>query len=187
MKKILFAFMVLSSMNTFAQKIELDKVEKGERFIICSLENVRSMSDKVVFKVGLSVGQNKTGNTLYSILLNATAATPLTVPKNGKLLIKLMDDSTLELNTSIEYSDKIGKVNNVGGYVYTAYTITPSFNVTPEQIDKIKQGVKKIRLETSLEPIDKNFKKDKIGKVIEKEYSLIKNALSKKKSFSDGF
>ncbi|MBP1614728.1 MAG: hypothetical protein H6Q13_2176 [Bacteroidetes bacterium] len=187
MKKILFAFMVLCSMNAFAQKIDLDKAENGERFIICSLENIRSMSDKIVFRVGLSAGQNKTGNTLYSMLLSATAATPLTVPKNGKLLIKLMDDSALELNTSIEYSDKIGKVNNVAGYVYTTYTITPSFNITPEQIDKIKQGVKKIRLETSLEPIDKDFKKEKIGKVIETEYSLIKDALSKKKGFSDGF
>lgn len=188
MKKVLLAILfILSSAYTYAQKIDLDKVENGERFIICSLENVRSMSDKVVFSVGLSAAQNKDEKVFYSILLSATSTKPITVPKNGKLLIKLQDDSILELTTMIEYSDKIGKVNNVAGYVYTGYTVTPSFGVTPDQIDKIKQGVKKIRLETSLEAIDKEFKKDKIGKVIETEYNLIKGALATKKTFSEGF
>ena len=119
--------------------------------------------------------------------MKTTALSPITVPKGGKLLIKLMDDSIIELSTIMEYAGTVRDVHNINGYVYSDYTIFPSFPLSTEQIDQISKGVKKIRLETTLDVVDKEFKKDKIGQIISVEYDLIKSALSQKKSFSDDF
>lgn len=188
MKKILLLTIIISlSSSVFAQKIELDKMDNGERTIMCSHENVRSMKDKVVFSVALCANQNKSGEIFYNLSLKTTASSPITVPKNGKLLIKLMDDSIIELSTIMEYAGTVRDVHNVNGYVFSDYTIFPAFIVTTEQIDKIKNGVKKIRLETLTGGVDKDFKKDKIGAIVSAEYNLLKNAFSEKKSFSDDF
>lgn len=185
--RFLFVAFIMCSMNTAAQKIDLDKVDNGERTIMCSHENVRSMKDKVVFSVALNAEQNKSGQVFYNFSLKATALSPITVPKGGKLLIKLMDDSIIELSTVMEYAGTVRDVHNVNGFVFSDYTIFPTFLVTEEQIDKISKGVKKIRLETTMEPADKEFKKDKIGNIVSAEYELIKKALLQKKSFNDGF
>lgn len=187
MKKILLGILLLHSISTFAQKIDLDKVENGERTIMCSHENVRSMKDKVVFSVSLNAEQNKAGVIYYNLSLKTTAMTPITVPKGGKLLVKLMDDSVIELLTLMEYAGIVRDVHNVNGYVFSDYTIFPTFLVTSEQIEQICNGVKKIRLETKIEPVDKEFKKDKIGAIVSVEYALLKNAFSQKKSFNDDF
>ena len=186
-KTVILLFVLSSALNTFAQKIESDKTVNGERTIICSHENVRSMKDKVVFSVALCLNQSQNGGENYNISLKTTSLSPITVPKGGKLLIKLMDDSIIELSTIMEYAGTVRDVHNINGYVYSDYTIFPAFLLTIEQIDQIRKGVKKIRLETTTGAVDKDFKKDKIGKVIAVEYDLIKSALSQKKSFSDDF
>lgn len=188
MKKILLFTTIISlSSSVFAQKIELDKIDNGERTIMCSHENVRSMKDKVVFSVALGANQNKSGETIYNLSLKTTASSPITVPKSGKLLIKLMDDSIIELSTLMEYAGTVRDVHNINGYVFSDYTIYPAFILTTEQIEVIKNGVKKIRLETTTGNIDKDFKKDKIGPIISAEYKLLNEALATKKSFSEDF
>lgn len=181
MKKIIAITLLLCSTYAFAQKIDLDKVDNGGRTIMCSHENVRSMKDKVVFSVALNANQNKAGAISYNLSLKTTALTPITVPKGGKLLVKFMDDSVIELSTLMEYAGIVRDVHNVNGYVFSDYTIFPTFLVTTEQIDQICNGVKKIRLETTMEPADKEFKKDKIGTIVSTEYDLLKNAFSQKK------
>ncbi len=191
MRKLLLVMftLVIGSTYTYSQSIDMDKTdEHGDRYIYCSFESIRSMMDKYMFFVSLNAAQNGTNkeDVIYSIILRTNATAPLSVPKDGRLLIKLMDDSIIELKTEIEYSDNVGEVRT-GSIVYTAYSIFPSFVVTPEQIALISKGVKKIRLETTLDPIDKEYKKDKMGKIIKAEYNLINQALSQTKSFSDDF
>lgn len=187
MRKILFGILLFASTSLFAQKIDLDKVENGERTIMCSHENVRSMKDKVVFSVALCANQNKAGTVFYNLSLKTTALSPITVSKGGKLLVKLIDDSIIELSTLMEYAGTVRDVHNINGYVFSDYTIFPAFLITSEQVNQICKGVKKIRLETTMEAVDKEFKKDKIGAVISAEYALIQEALSQKKSFNDKF
>lgn len=190
MKKLVLFLLLIFPLVSNAQTIELDKVdEHGDRYIYCSFENLRSFSDKYIFSISLNASHPKDSpeKVFYDIFLRTGANVPLAVPNGGRLLIKLKDDSIIELKTNTDFSDKIGKVQNAGTLVYTYYSITPIFSVTPEQIEQISKGVKKIRLETTTDPIDKEFKKDKIGKTIKVEYELLKQALQQNKSFSDGF
>ena len=50
-KLLLLTICFLSGITSFAQEIEYDKTENGERSIMCKYENVRSMKDKTVFSV----------------------------------------------------------------------------------------------------------------------------------------
>lgn len=174
MKKLFLSIILcLTSLLTFAQEIEYDKSANGERSIMCKYESVRSMKDKTVFSVALSAEQNKENITSYFLSLKTTSGTPITVPEGGKLLIKLKDDSVIELKTLMEYAGTVREVHNVNGFVFHDYTIFPAFPINDTQIEKISGGVKKIRLETVDGNRDKEFKKDKIGTVIEAQYELI--------------
>lgn len=179
MKKLfLSTALCLTSLLAFAQEIEYDKSADGERSIMCKYESVRSMKDKTVFSVALSAEQNKENITSYFLSLKTTSGTPITVPEGGKLLIKLKDDSVIELKTLMEYAGTVREVHNVNGFVFHDYTIFPSFPINDTQIKQISGGVKKIRLETVDGNRDKEFKKDKIGTVIKEQYALIVNKLS---------
>lgn len=178
MKKLfLSTVLCLTSLFTFAQEIEYDKSANGERSIMCKYESVRSMKDKTVFSVAISAEQTKENITSYFLSLKTTSGKPITVPEGGKLLIKLKDDTVIELKTLMEYAGTVRDVHNVNGFVFHDYTIFPAFPINETQIKQISGGVKKIRLETIDGNKDKEFKKDKIGTVIKEQYALIVNKL----------
>ena len=104
------------------------------------------------------------------------------------MLIKLFDDSVIELTTALGDEQMVRKVHNINGLVYSDYTMQPIYDVSEEQLTSIiEKGVKKIRIETSPIVYENEYKKDKIGKVLSDRYSLLKDALKKNPSFSDGF
>ena len=185
MKNILIIICFLCGINSFAQEIEYDKSANGERSIMCKYESIRSMKDKTVFSVALSAEKNKENITSYFLSLKTTSGTPITVPEGGKLLIKLKDDTVIELRTLMEYAGTVRDVHNVNGFVFHDYTIFPTFLVSEIQIEQISKGVKKIRLEATDGNKDKEFKKDKIGNAIKNQYLLIQNTLAKSKPDND--
>lgn len=82
MKKLLLLITCfLYGVTSFAQEIEYDKTENGERSIMCKYENVRSMKDKTVFSVALMAEQDKEKNIFYFLSLKTTSNTPITVKK----------------------------------------------------------------------------------------------------------
>lgn len=166
-------------MSALSQEIEYDKILNGERSIMCKYENVRSMKDKTVFSVALSAEQNTEKDLSYFFSLKTTSNTPITVPQGGRLLLKLDDDSIIELKTLTKYAGTVRDVHNINGYVFSDYTIFPSFPINEVQINKLAKGVKKIRLETTDGYRDKEFKKDKIGIAIKGQYGLLQNQLKK--------
>lgn len=178
LKSILFIIICfLCTINSSAQEIEYDKFENGERSIMCKYESVRSMKDKIVFSVALSAEQNKEKATSYFLSLKTTSGTPITVSEGSKLLIRLKDNTVIELKTLMEYAGTVRDVHNINGFVFHDYTIYPTFPISVSQIELISNGVKKIRLEATDGNKDKEFKKDKIGIAIKSQYSLIKSKL----------
>lgn len=186
MKKLFLCMFAMVAMCANAQEISLDKSDENTRLIMCASESMRSFSDKVIFECSLSRSElfNK---VTWQISLTIKQLYPITINKDSRLLIKLKDDSIIELTSANDQSDEIGNSQLVGTSVITQYTIFPIYRVTEEQIAQISQGVKKIRVETSLDPIDKEFKKDKMGKIIEGQYKLIGERAKTSNNFREGF
>lgn len=191
MKKLALFLSIIAALHgssAFSQEIEYDKTQNGERSIMCKYENVRSMKDKTVFSVALQVEENSKEELSYFLSLKTTSNTPITVPEGGILLLKLEDDSIIELKTLMKYAGTVRDVHNINGYVFSDYTIFPSFPINEVQISKLSKGVKKIRIETIDGYRDKDFKKDKIGIAIKGQYDLLQNQLKKASNdIRDGF
>lgn len=188
MKKfIILALVSVLSIGANAQKITWDKTKDGLRYIGTDSQICRNFKDKVVLSASLSV--SKRGDiTIFHFVPELTFSTQCSAPKNGKMLIKLFDDSVIELTTALGDEQMVRKVHNINGLVYSDYTMQPIYDVSEEQLTSIiEKGVKEIRIETSPIVYENEYKKDKIGKVLADRYSLLKDALKKNPSFSDGF
>lgn len=190
MKKLILLILAVSLFNnSFSQKIVVDKGnEHGERFIFCSEKFVTTLRDMTKISVSLSAAKQANDVPLYSIFVRIIQVygDPFSMPKESKFLIKLVDDSVIELKSKEECSSKL-KIDNLNGQVKKSYEVNPSFYITKEQLLKVFSGVKKVRFETSLNNIDKEFNKDKIGIFLKKEFDLINEALGKEKDFSSDF
>lgn len=188
MKKfIILALVTVLSIEANAQKITWDKTDGDGFRSITTTKSICSSGEKKDVSVGLdaNVFPAHKDTTLYLSFYIQTYSS-CSVPKGGKLLIKLFDDSIMELSTPLLYEDNIGKYNS--GYSVRTYRIYPRYKISKEQIEKITYyGVKKIRIELYPSNYDKEFTEDKIGKNISITYPLVEEALKKNPSFSDGF
>ena len=188
MKKIML--LALASMLTVcssAQKIVWDKTESDGFRSIATSKTICSSGEKKDVSISLdaSTFPEMKDTSLYLSFYVQTYS-ECSVPKGGKLLVKLFDDSVIELSTPISYEDNIGSFYS--GYVVRTFRIYPRYKVSEEQVDKIISfGVKKLRMELFPSNYDKEFTEDKIGKSFSVTYPLIKKALNEKKTFSDGF
>lgn len=180
---------VLMTISATAQKIETDIVEtNGDRYIFCSYESIKSFTDKITCSISLSMQQCKDKAPNYYFCVSMMASEFIEVPQNGRMLIKTKNGEVIELSC---YPGSKYEIKQISGMKFLE--IKAQFGITPEQIALLQNGVIKIRIElTNVEGntfYEKEFKKDKVGKIIMKEYDLILNALqnNKKASFSDGF
>src|SRR5574344_1370118 len=188
MKKVVLVFtLFIICMTSFGQSIAVDKTDKDARYIITSKVLCRNFTDRVVYSFGMSaiiIGDEQVFNLELDVVSNG----PLTVEKGSHILIKTFEGNVIELTSTSKSSDNLGTIKDIGGTLFTSYTIHPSYSINPAQIDSIsKEGVAKIRVETSIDYLDKEYKKDKAGIVIAKDYELIKDAINTKKSLRDGF
>lgn len=107
------------------------------------------------------------------------------ITDNPKLLLKLMDDTTISLE-----GVNLGSIQeNDGGVVISGIIISDNrfiseakFPISKEQITKFEKGIKKLRLNTSPKFHEKEWTTDKIGKKLYEAYLK-----SSSNSFEDGF
>lgn len=187
MKHIIISLIavVISAMPAFAQKILSDDSSNGIRTIITSKENVKSGTDRVVVYTGLTMSQTP-DTTIYTLDLKLSAMKHLAVSKGGSILLKDKDGNVITLaSTQGSYG---AEIKNVSGF--SLYEINVDYPITLEQLNQLASGVTKVKIELDNdEPFEKEFKKDKIGKVLAKDISLIAGAMGsdKKASFYDDF
>lgn len=186
MKQILLTLLCLVAIIPLhAQKILSDDTANGTRSIITSKENVKSGNDRVVIYAGLSLMQSD-GEPHYFLSLKLSAMKHLAISKENRILLKDQNGEVITLTTP--QGSYGADTRNVGGF--NLYEINVDYPVAMEQLQQLANGVTKIRIELDNdEPFEKDYKKDKIGKVIQTDLSLIAGALGtdKKASFSDGF
>lgn len=182
---LLAIIMAMSVLPTFAQKVISDATDNGIRTIITSKENVKFGNDRIVVYTGLSMSQTE-NTTLYMLSLKLSAMKHLAISKGGRILIKDKDGNVITLSSP--QGSYGADFRNVGGF--NLYEINVDYPITMEQLNQLAEGVAKVRIELDNdEPFEKEYKKDKIGKVLAKDISLIAEALDsdKKASFTDGF
>ena len=90
------------------------------------------------------------------------------LPEKPTLLIKLMDDTTLELKGNRTYSE----LEKWAGTDYHKDVAT--FNLTQEQFKKMAEGVKKLRINSQPRSFEKEWKNGKFGKELYKDYQKSK-------------
>lgn len=181
--------MLLISTFASAQKVDYDVTEDGIRIVTTDLQTCRSMKDKIVLNVGVSAAIGiERKDTILSVLVELTSNTPIKVLKDGLMLIKLQDNTVLQLKSNAEKEDQIGKLSNVNGFTFKTYSITCYFDATREQLEEIaSKGVIKVRIDTKPDMYDKEFKKDQVGKAISARLPLLLDKISKSNSITDGF
>ena len=102
-----------------------------------------------------------------------------------KMLMRLMDDSVISLDGKL--LDTISKSDGgavfAGIYFESNYIVSEAkFSISKEQMESLSKGVKKLRLNTSPKYHEKEWKKDKIGRILYNKYKE-----SSGNSFEDDF
>ncbi len=197
MKKLLTLLVcALISISAYAQKIEYDKIDdNGFRLIGTTLENIGSMTDRVKAKLSLGAIVSPNGNSEYILDVFLTTGQAISAPAGARMLIKTKDGEviTLQERQGVTLEDMMGKkrmIPELQNMVVTEYSIQLMYALTAEQIQQLTAGVVKIRIELNGgNNYDKEWKKDKVGKILSKDIELVNNALStdNRKSFTDGF
>ncbi len=197
MKKLITLLVcALISISAYAQKIEYDKIDdNGFRLIGTTLENIGSMTDRVKAKLSLGAIVSPDGNSEYILDIFLTTGQAISAPAGARMLIKTKDGEviTLQERQGVTLEDMMGKkrmIPELQNMVVTEYSIQLMYALTAEQIQQLTAGVVKIRIELNGgNNYDKEWKKDKVGKILSKDIELVNNALStdNRKSFTDGF
>lgn len=178
---ILFLAVCVLSLVSYAQGIVSDQTQSdGTRNIICDVIDVNDPTDDV--KLGVSLGATEMyGTVYYMLVISPRKNSPFTINEGMKLLLKDMngDVTTLEVMAVADatYNEQLDG----------SFAQTPVYGITEAQINNLSKGVMKIRQEFYGGFHDKEFEYDKIGWVISKEYTQIKEALKTSKNIYSDF
>lgn len=167
-KAIMMCVLVLAvSLGAFAQQSTTEA--DGLRVVSTKSEVIRTgMSDRYPFKVHLSAALNpQSGEWSYSLLVGVVEMSSRAVPKGGALLIKTADGSVVELaNEFDELRSRDFQGTLVPGTSLISYVNFGSYSITREQLEALKGGVQKVRLQHLGEVVESVYKKDKWGAII---------------------
>lgn len=170
MNKILYIItLVAISLSLNAQNCDYLKNEidefSGKKTVITNFVNInKKFTSKHFFAHSFSFIEG-----LYFINFKLTGGgQSLFISKGNKLLLKLNDDSILELGAAENQKTEFKSINGAS-YSY----IIPLYNVSREQLEKIADvGIKLIRMETSESQYDSSVT-DKDNKKIKQSISCL--------------
>lgn len=207
MKKLLCYLMLL--MNVFAsnaqnRKIVIDKIDNDVRIIEAQGTMIGGFTATKILFIGLQTWVTQQ-DTTFVIVTNVNTSSRLGAFDDAIMLIKTMDDEVLELYSitsdnnikNISYGNPTvttTRYKNIITSTYNSNSVDVSRNinywyVTPEIIEKLKVGIKKIKIQFENGVYEKEFKKDKIGKILYDSYltELKQFSIDKNKDFKKDF
>lgn len=174
MGKFVFLLLLTAHVCASAQKVIVDRAVGKYRFIETSSITARHFTDHVVWNFGLrGYFDTETDSAAYVLVINLNAMHPISYPKGTTLLIKNMEDEVVELRSMNEYKGNsvlLGYttyapvVGNVG--TATANVVTRNiaeFVITPQEMEKLKPGVKKVRVQTTDGYLENECKRTSAG------------------------
>lgn len=194
MKKLalIFAAVACCWSAAFAQTVGIfiDKTESdGSRFIASESVNCRNgMSDRhPMFFAVTRFSMND--RVEWSLTVDFPDVKPFRIPVGGGILIKLSDNSVIELKQTLptdETTDVVGTYNDMARI--RTYTMHGSYAITEAQIAQIaEKGVVKIRVERESDIFDVNYKKNRVGSAVSAAYEAVKMAAAGSSDLKSGF
>jgi len=190
-KGVLTIFAIIFVWAGFAQTgIFVDKTnEDGSRFIASESVNCRSgFSDR--HPMFFAVTRFSFGDRVaWALSVDFTDVVSFKIPEGARMLIKLSDDSVIELKQTLpaeQTEDIVGRYNNAAKV--RIHTMHGSYEVSEGQLSEIaKKGVTKIRVERAADSFDVNYKKEKVGAAVAAAYEAVKNAAAGNSDLRSGF
>lgn len=207
MKKLLCYLMLLMSVfasNAQNRKIVIDKIDNDVRIIEAQGTMIGGFTATKILFIGLQTWVTQQ-DTTFVIVTNVNTSSRLGAFDDAIMLIKTMDDEVLELYSitsdnnikNISYGNPTvttTRYKNIITSTYNSNSVDVSRNinywyVTPEIIEKLKVGIKKIKIQFENGVYEKEFKKDKIGKILYDSYltELKQISIDKNKDFKNDF
>ena len=207
MKKLLCYLMLLMSVfasNAQNRKIVIDKIDNDVRIIEAQGTMIGGFTATKILFIGLQTWVTQQ-DTTFVIVTNVNTSSRLGAFDDAIMLIKTMDDEVLELYSitsdnnikNISYGNPTvttTRYKNIITSTYNSNSVDVSRNinywyVTPEIIEKLKVGIKKIKIQFENGVYEKEFKKDKIGKILYDSYltELKQISINKNKDFKNDF
>ena len=155
-------------------------------FIFCSYLHANaqvSYGDNFLVDYNMKINLSTENDSIFLTLIFTSES--LKMSDSPKLLLRLMDDTVISLDGYM-----LGASNKNEGAVmigHTAvainyYVTEAKFPISKEQVEGLSKGVKKLRLNTSPKFHEKEWRRDKIGKILYAKYKE-----SSANSFEDNF
>ena len=185
MKRLFFFFILLFPLLGFAKttpEILSDKINSdGSRIINCSEISVGKWTDRIKTALSLNCIQID-DSVMYGLIIKVVSASPINIHQGSVLILRFGDNEVTQLSTDIEYSDNVGRYERYSNsFVYTTF---PLYSLSRDILEKITRfGIRKLRIETSFENIDRELDNDKLKEVaifLREEYRLIQNQIDNK-------
>ena len=207
MKKLLCYLMLLMSVfasNAQNRNIVIDKIDNDVRIIEAQGTMIGGFTATKILFIGLQTWVTQQ-DTTFVIVTNVNTSSRLGAFDDAIMLIKTMDDEVLELYSitsdnnikNISYGNPTvttTRYKNIITSTYNSNSVDVSRNinywyVTPEIIEKLKVGIKKIKIQFENGVYEKEFKKDKICKILYDSYltELKQISINKNKDFKNDF
>ena len=163
------------------RKIVIDRNDGDVRVIEAQGTKIGGFTATKILFIGLQTWASKK-DTTQVVVTNLNTLYSIGAFDNAIMLIKTLDDEVLELHcitsdnnsTKIQYANPTVTTTIWGNRMTSTYNsnsidVARSINywsITPNMIEKMQAGVKKIRIQYKDGIYEKEFKKDIIGKVI---------------------
>lgn len=178
MKKVVFILVAMMALcSAGAQEILVhDKDTAGNVFVASEYFVARDFTDRVVweFNANLYVSKDPVYDTMkfdFEIgVFFHTLGTKIPVKADGIMLIKLMDNSVIELNCITKSNNVTGVKINSFSFGYSTYVSSNNtysnwacYSISYNDLQRLKVGVKKVRVQTDNGFIEKEYSKDKCG------------------------
>ena len=176
MKKLLCYLMLLMSVfasNAQNRKIIIDKIDNDVRIIEAQGTMIGGFTATKILFIGLQTWVTQQ-DTTFVIVTNVNTSSRLGAFDDAIMLIKTMDDEVLELYSitsdnnikNISYGNPTVTTTRYKNIITSTYNsnsvdVSRSINywyVTPEIIEKLKVGIKKIKIQFENGVYEKEFK-----------------------------
>lgn len=191
MKKVFTLLMIVGmTLISFASnkhKIVIDKMQDDTRVVEAKGTKIGGFTSTKLLFIGLQTWTSP-NDTTFVVITNVIENSnfPLGAMNNAIMLIKTMDDEVIELNSVLSENNSqkvslgnptitISRWKNRINTIYNSNSVNVSKNInywyiTPDIIEKLKGGVKKVKIQFQNGIYEKEFKKDEIGHVLYESY-----------------